>query len=87
VVFGFATALVAHSKGRSPVAWWIYGALTPPIGLFHAMLMAPKRQPPRKSGVSTGARRRCPHCGEAIKPDLEVCPECWRVLPADEVAP
>src|SRR5712692_2828903 len=86
VVLGLMTALVARSKGRSPIGWWLYGTLTAPIGLFHAMLMAPKRHSPKKSSASAG-KRRCPHCGEAVKPDLDVCPECWRVLPVDEILP
>ena len=87
VAFDLMTALVARLKGRSLVAWWLYGTFMPPFKLFHAMLMAPKRQSPKKFGASPGARRRCPHCGEAIKPDLDVCPECWRALPVDDVAP
>ena len=81
VALGVMTALVARGKGRSVIGWWLYGMLTPPIGLFHAMLVAPKRAARKAKGAS--AMRRCPYCAEAIKPELDVCPECWRVLPVE----
>jgi hypothetical protein len=84
VALGVMTALVARGKGRSLIAWWLYGTLMPLIGLFHAMLLAPKLATRRGTGAS--AIRRCPYCAEAIKPELDVCPECWRVLPVEGVA-
>ena len=87
IVFGLMTALVARAKKRSFAGWLIYGALAPPIALLHALFMAPDNEAAKKNGRSSGALRRCPHCGEAIKRDLDVCPQCWRVLPSDGGAP
>ena len=84
VALGVMTALFARSKGRSLIGWWLYGTLMPPIGLFHAALIAPKLAKRKATGAA--AVRRCPYCAEAIKPDLDVCPECWRVLPVEGVA-
>lgn len=81
-VFGLMTALVARAKGRSFTVWLFYGVFAPPFALFHAMLMASGRDVARRNMLSSGGRYRCPHCGEAIGRDLEVCPQCWRVLPA-----
>ena len=83
VVFGLMTGVIARSKGRSFIGWWLYGALSSPIAFFHALLMAPKKRSARTRGRPAEVLRRCPHCGAAIKPDLEVCPQCWRVLPGD----
>jgi hypothetical protein len=87
ITFGLMTALVARAKKRSFAAWLIYGALAPPIALFHALLLASGNEAVKKNGLSPGALQRCPHCGEAIKRDLDVCPQCWRVLPGDGGAP
>ena len=87
ILFGLITALIARAKGRNFIGWWIYGALSSPIAIFHALLMAPKKYAGRRRGLSSAARRRCPHCGEAIKLDVEVCPQCWRVLPAGGITP
>src|ERR1700675_2865790 len=87
IVFGLMTAFVARAKGRSFVGWLFYGALTPPMALVHALLMAKKKQAAGKRRRSSQAQRRCPHCGEAIKVDLDVCPQCWRVLPEDGMTP
>lgn len=83
VVFGLMTALVARAKGRSFALWLIYGVFAPPFALFRAMLMSPNKNAAGKKILSSEARRRCPHCGEAIGRDLEVCPQCWRVLPTE----
>jgi ribosomal protein S14 len=85
VVFGLMTALVARAKGRSFALWLIYGVFAPPFALFRAMLMSPNTA--GKKILSSEARRRCPHCGEAIGRDLEVCPQCWRVLPTKGAPP
>ena len=87
VVFGLMTALLARAKGRGFIGWLFYGALSPPFAFFHALLMASKKQATRKRGLSYQAQRRCPHCGEAIKAGLEVCPQCWRALPEDGMTP
>jgi hypothetical protein len=84
--FGVMTALVARTKRRSAIAWLFYGVIAPPFALLHAFLLAPGKEK-QKADHWPVAPRRCPFCFEAIKPDLEVCPHCWRVLPADGDGP
>lgn len=86
-VFGVMTALVARAKRRSAVAWLFYGAFAPPFALIHALVVAPGKEEKKGPDRWSAASRRCPFCFESIKPDLEVCPHCWRVLPADGDGP
>ena len=85
-VFGVMTALVARIKRRSAVAWLFYGAFAPPFALIHALFVGPAQEE-KKADRWPVAAQRCPFCFEAIKPDLEVCTHCWRVLPAGGAGP
>lgn len=37
--FGFITALIAASKGRSATPWFIYGMLLAVVAIPHALLL------------------------------------------------
>jgi hypothetical protein len=39
VLLGIAPGLIAHSKGRNFVLWWVYGILLGPVALLHAILL------------------------------------------------
>lgn len=42
VLLGIAPGLIAHSKGRNFLFWWIYGVFLGPIALLHAILLRQK---------------------------------------------
>jgi hypothetical protein len=83
-VIGAMTGFIARSKGRSFLGWWIYGALISPVALLHVLLARPNQAPSEQRIRMREGRRHCPYCGEWVKRDLEVCPECWRSLPAED---
>jgi hypothetical protein len=87
LVLGLLTAVIARWKGRNFIVWWLYGALACPVALFHVLLAAPKRQAPPARTVWAEGTRRCPHCFETIKSNLEVCPKCWRALAPESPPP
>ena len=86
LVFGLMTALVARSRGRSFLVWLVYGTLVPGFALIHSLFLAPGKAKDERGLSASKALRRCPFCFESIRPDREVCPACWRVLPAENGA-
>lgn len=41
-MMGVIVAMVARSKGRSAVPWFVYGAIIWPVALTHAILLKPE---------------------------------------------
>lgn len=80
LLLGLIPAAIAQGKGRSFMAWWIYGSLLFIIALPHALIM--KRDEAaiaRRDGL-----RKCPHCAELIQLDAKVCKHCGRDVPPEE---
>ena len=80
LLLGLIPAAIAHGKGRSFMAWWIYGTALFIIALPHAiMLKKDEAAIARRDG-----QRKCPHCAELIQLDAKVCKHCGRDVPAGE---
>src|SRR5438045_3344737 len=73
VALGFVTAVVAKSKGRSPIAWGLFGAACFILALPLLLL-------------AQSNLRTCPHCAEHIKPEARVCRFCGREIDAPGTA-
>ena len=80
LLLGLIPAAIAQGKGRSFMAWWIYGAALLIIALPHAiMLKKDEAAIARRDG-----QRKCPHCAELIQIDAKVCKHCGRDAPPEE---
>jgi len=67
VVAGIVGAILAQSKGRNPILWFILCALVPLLVIAVALL---------PSIVAKGFTKKCPHCAEVVKEDATLCKHC-----------
>jgi hypothetical protein len=67
LVFGVSSSLVAHSKARNALGWFIAGFLLGPFSLIVAALPTALRE---------GMTKRCPHCFEVIREQALLCKHC-----------
>lgn len=79
LIAGIIIAAAAVGRGRSGVAWFLYGMLFWPLALVH-LLILPKTDArlAHEAKVAAGASGRvpCPHCAEPILPAAKICPHC-----------
>lgn len=83
VLVGVIPAAIAQAKGRSFVAWWIYGAALFIFALPHSLLIRPDAKSLERNELLSGTSRKCPFCAEIIKAEAVVCRFCGRDLPLD----
>ncbi len=81
-VIGLIPALIASSKGRNFLLWYVYGFLLFVIALIHSIVLKPDRVAVEDRVLSQGDMRKCPHCAELIKREARVCRFCGRDLVA-----
>ena len=75
IIIPLVVGLVAKSRGRSFIGWFLYTLLIWPVALVHLLLIGrTERGWERKAQVE--GRARCPHCAEFIQRQARVCPHC-----------
>jgi hypothetical protein len=88
LVIGLLPAAIAHHKGYDFLPYWLYGSALFLIALPHVLMMKTKAGAVEARELSTGDKRKCPHCAELVKREAKVCRYCQRTLddPAKPVA-
>ncbi|WP_203529686.1 hypothetical protein [Pseudodesulfovibrio sp. JC047] len=79
IIMPIIVGMIANSKGRSWILWFLYGLILWPIALVHALVLKPLM--PKTKGdweKNTKGPRRCPNqeCARVIHGTQENCPYC-----------
>lgn len=83
ICIGLIPAAIAQSKGKSFVAWWLYGAALFIVALPHSLLIKADVKEIEREQLQSGSSRKCPFCAEIIKSEAIVCRYCGRDLPSE----
>lgn len=74
ITFAITASVIAYSKGRNSLGWFLAGLLIGPFALVVAALGPVARE---------GIFARCGSCGEIVRAKATVCRFCNRPLGAD----
>jgi hypothetical protein len=78
VLFGGISSLIAHSKSRNALGWFLVGCLVGPFALLVVLLPMALRE---------GSTRKCPQCSEVVRSDARICRYCRSALSAGSSVP
>jgi hypothetical protein len=81
VIIGLIPGWVAHSKGRSFLAWWFFGFLLWIVAMPASLIISKDE---RAIAERDGRTKKCPACAEWIAKEARKCKYCQSELPGDK---
>lgn len=78
LVLGVVAGMIASSKQRSFLGFFVLGLLIPLIGIVAAVVAKPNVAAREDAELRQGGRVKCPHCAELIRSEAAVCRFCGR---------
>jgi hypothetical protein len=67
VLFGCVAGILAHTKARNALGWFIAGCLIGPFSIVVALL---------PTALKEGVTKRCPYCAEPVLANASICRHC-----------
>lgn len=80
VLCGIIAASIYKNKGRRESWGFLVGLLLGPLGILYAAVRSPDTGRLEREQLRTGQAKRCPHCGELIRPEATICKHCHQAV-------
>lgn len=78
LIIAIICGVVASSKGRSGIGWFLLGFLFSFFALILVALLPSLKGKPGEEVVSPGTHGKCPDCAEVVRLEAKVCKHCGK---------
>ena len=84
IVLSIFVSIYAKQKDQSAIAAFIISlVLSPLIGFLLTLLSKQDEKKIEEKMIKRGKAKKCPYCGELVKPEALVCKHCGKEFPLE----